>query len=306
MGRLSMTANAANEWQGKRVLVSGATGFIGTELTKSLVQQGAHVTAITRSKPANNAIDWIQVTETQQFPNDQIEINSPEFIFHLATRFQAAHNPSDINSLIQSNIEFGVQLLEACKNIGARFINISSSWQHYEGKPYSPVSLYAATKQAFADIALYYSETGLDFRDLAIYDTYGPTDERNKLIRLLLLAASTGTPIDMGEGSQLINLLYITDAVRAIMQIAEGPIERNGVSHAFVARAEKSISIKELVQTIERVTDRPINARWGARPERPREMLIDWQFGQALPLWKPQVSLEDGLTQCWQVLESGT
>ena len=301
-----MTATPRNEWQGQRVLVSGATGFIGSELAESLVQHGAHVTAITRSKPINGAIDWIQVTETEQFPNDQIEKCRPETIFHLATRFQAAHNPSDINALIRSNVEFGVQLLESSKNLEARFINVSSSWQHYEGKQYSPVSLYAATKQAFADIALYYSETGLDLRDLAIYDTYGPTDKRNKLIRLLLLAASTGTPIDMGEGNQLINLLYITDVVHAIMQIAEGSIEHNDAPHAFVARAEKSTSIRELVQTIERVTGRPINARWGARPERPREMLTDWQFGQALPHWKPQVTLEDGLTQCWQVLESGT
>jgi len=300
-----MTAVMSNPWESKRVLISGATGFIGSQVTENLQQLGARVTAITRHPPTGEALGWIQVSDTDPFPSGEVEASSPEIIIHLATRFQAAHTPSDIRALIQSNVEFGTQLLESGKNLGAPFINVSSAWQHFEGKPYSPVSLYAATKQAFADIALYYSETGLDFRDLTIYDTYGPTDERNKLIRLLLLAARSGTPIDMGEGNQLINLLYISDVVNAIMQIASDSTQPNGGTQGFVARADNSISIKELVATIERVTGRPINAQWGARPERPREMLTDWQFGNALPNWKQEVSLEHGLAQCWRVLESG-
>jgi nucleoside-diphosphate-sugar epimerase len=300
-----MTAAIPNLWENKRVLISGATGFIGSEITKNLQQQGAYVTAITRHPPTVEGLGWIHVSDTEPFPGGEVEASNPEIIIHLATRFQAAHTPSDIRALIQSNVEFGTQLLESGKNLGARFINVSSAWQHYEGKPYSPVSLYAATKQAFADIALYYSEIGLDFRDLTIYDTYGPTDERNKLIRLLLLAARSGTPIDMGEGNQFINLLFITDVVNAIMQIASDSTKSNEGTQGFVARADKSISIKELAATIEHVTGRSINARWGARPERPREMLTDWQFGKALPNWKQEVSLDKGLAQCWQVLESG-
>jgi nucleoside-diphosphate-sugar epimerase len=300
-----MNAVVSKQWENKRVLISGATGFIGSEVSKNLEQLGAYVTSITRHPPTGEALDWIQVSDSETFPSERIEAGDPEIIIHLATRFQAAHTPSDIRALIQSNVEFGTQLLESGKNLGARFVNVSSAWQHFEGKPYSPVSLYAATKQAFADIALYYSETGLDFRDLTIYDTYGPTDERNKLIRLLLLAAKTGTPIDMGEGNQLINLLFISDVVNAIVQIASDPIEQNEGTQSFVVRNDESISIKELVATIERVTGRPINAQWGARPERPREMLTDWQFGKALPNWKQGVRLEDGLAQCWKVLKSG-
>jgi nucleoside-diphosphate-sugar epimerase len=300
-----MTAVVSNQWENKRVLISGATGFIGSEVTTNLERQGAHVTAITRHPPASEGLDWIQVSDSESFPSEQVKASSPEIIIHLATRFQAAHTPSDIRVLIQSNVEFGTQLLESGKNLGSRFINVSSAWQHFEGKHYSPVSLYAATKQAFADIALYYAETGLDFRDLTIYDTYGPTDERDKLIRLLLLAARAGTPMDMGEGNQLINLLYISDVVDAILQFASDPTLPNEGTQSFVARTDESISIKELVATIERVTGRPISAQWGARPERPREMLTDWKFGKTVPNWKQQVSLEGGLTQCWQVLESG-
>jgi len=299
-----MTTQNSNTWHGKRVLVSGATGFIGSEVANSLAQQGANVTALTKTRSANASLDWIHVSESAPFPSADVEASKPEIVIHLATRFQAAHSPSDITALIQSNVEFGTQLLDVTMNSGARFVNVSSSWQHYEGKSYSPVSLYAATKQAFADIARYYWETGLDYRDLSIYDTYGPTDQRNKLIRLLLIAARSGESIDMGEGNQLINLLYISDVVRAILQIADEPVQPNSGPQEFVARAKQSMSIKELANTIERVTGKTINTNWGARPQRPREMLTDWKFGNALPNWKQEVSLESGLAQCWQVLES--
>jgi len=291
-------------WTNKRVLISGATGFIGSGVTERLVDLNAEVAAITRTQPKSESVNWIRVANSESFPSHVIAEFNPEIVIHLATRFQASHSPSDIKELVSSNIEFGTNLLESAKNSGAVFVNINSSWQHFESKPYSAVSLYAATKQAFSDIAQYYGETGLDLRNLTIYDTYGPTDQRNKLVRQLLDAVKNNKQIDMGQGNQLINLLFLSDVVSAILRTAELPTAP--MIQDYVARAQNSISIRELVTVIEQVTGKELNANWGAREARPREMTSDWVFGDVLPVWKQQIDLEEGLRLCWREVDSAT
>ncbi len=288
----------ANTWSDKRVLVSGATGFIGSEVTRRLLELNAQVSVITRTEPATKAVNWISAMDNGGFSSQVISEINPEVVIHLATRFQSSHSPADIKGLIESNVELGTNLLESAKEAGAVFVNINSAWQHFESRQYSPVSLYAATKQAFADIAQYYGETGLDLRNLTLYDTYGPADKRNKLIRQLLNAANSNEQLDMGPGDQLINLLFVSDVVTAILGIAGLP--RAPMLHNYVVRAEKSISIRELVIEIEKVTEKKLNVNWGARQPRPREMTSDWIFGELLPGWGEQVKLTEGLTICWQ------
>ena len=288
----------AYTWSSKRVLVSGATGFIGSEVTKRLIELNSQVSVITRTKPTSQTVTWISAMNSDSFPTQEIAEFNPEMVIHLATRFQSTHSPSDIKGLIQSNIEFGTNLLESANEAGAVFVNINSAWQHFESQQYSPVSLYAATKQAFADIAQYYGETGLDLRNLTLYDTYGPTDKRNKLIRQLLKTASSNERLDMGPGDQLINLLFVSDVVAAILRIAELPTVP--MIQNYVVRAENSISIRELITEIEKVTKKELNVNWGARIARPREMASDWVFGELLPGWQQHVRLVAGLTSCWQ------
>jgi nucleoside-diphosphate-sugar epimerase len=285
-------------WSNKRVLVSGATGFIGSEVTKRLIELNSQVSVITRTKPATRAVNWISAMNSDFFPIQEIAEFEPEVVIHLATRFQSSHSHADIKGLVQSNIEFGTNLLESAKGAGAVFVNINSAWQHFDSQQYSPVSLYAATKQAFADIAQYYGETGLDLRNLTLYDTYGPTDKRNKLIRQLIYAASSNEHLDMGTGEQLINLLFASDVVAAILRIAELPTVP--MVQNYVVRAENSISIRELVIEIEKATKKKLNVNWGARQERLREMNTDWVFGELLPGWQQDVKLGEGLSTCWQ------
>jgi nucleoside-diphosphate-sugar epimerase len=301
-----MTQLDPNHWSGKRVLISGGTGFIGSGVVDLLIQLNAQVGIISRSQPNEDGVQWFKAEDSSPFPSDEIKHFNPEIIIHLATQFAATHTRADINSLITSNIEFGTQLLESAVQVGATFVNVSSSWQHFDGREYSPVSLYAATKQAFLDIAEYYSETGLDFRNLTIYDTYGPTDERNKLVSQLLNAAASGRSIAMGSGDQLINLLTVEDVVSALLLISTLPAPDESDSLDYVVRAPESISIRQLVEVIQQVTGKKIDADWGARPSRAREMTTDWIFGTMLPGWKQTVTLHEGLQSCWQEVSRAT
>jgi nucleoside-diphosphate-sugar epimerase len=301
-----MTQSIRSQWEGKCVLVSGGTGFIGSGVVRQLITLKANVGVITRSRPITQEVKWIEVQNHDHFPADKVAEFNPEIVMHLATQFAASHSRANISSLIRSNVEFGTQLLESAAPLGATFVNVSSSWQHFDGKEYSPVSLYAATKQAFLDIARYYSETGLDFRNLTVYDTYGPTDTRNKLINQLFKAAAGGQEIAMGPGDQLINLLALDDVISAILKISTLPVSSEPLSLDYVVRADESISIKQLVQIVEQVVGKKIDAFWGARPARLREMTTDWVFSVPLPEWEPTIPLAEGLKACWQEMNSAT
>ena len=288
----------------KRVLVSGATGFIGSSVARRLADMNIEVAALSRTRPELPSVNWIEVISGESFPSRKIADFNPDVVIHLATRFQATHSPADIKELIASNVELGTNLLESARSFGAVFVNVNTAWQHFEGRDYSPVSLYAATKQAFKDIAQYYGETGLDLRNLTIYDTYGPTDRRNKLVSQLLKSVSRDEGIDAGHGDQLINLLFISDVVDAILMIVDLPsVPEN---HDYVVRAKHSISIRELVENIENVVGRKLKVNWGVRETRPREMVCDWVFGEVLPGWEQQVDLAQGLGICWREVNSAT
>jgi len=135
-----------DSWQGQRVLVTGASGFIGSHTVAELVKQGAHVAATTRSLPFESAQVSIKVDSGMESGITEFK---PECVIHLATKFMPSHTGKDISALIESNIEFGTRVLQVSTELGALFLTASSHWQHYQGKDYSPISLYAATKQAF-------------------------------------------------------------------------------------------------------------------------------------------------------------
>ena len=284
-----------------RVLVTGATGFLGGALTRRLLDDGHTVAVVQRpqSSAADSRcarIEWDR--EATKFV-DAIEAWKPQIVFHLATHFVSRHRTQDLPSLIDANVALGTALLEGAHRIGSTVVITGSAWQHLGGSTYLPVSLYAATKQALFDIAVFYKNSGVDVRELTFFDTYGPGDERGKLISLLLDAAATGETIDMSSGNQLIDLLYVSDAVQALISAARIPQPTSIEAARFVARSGHPVTIRDLVSSIEETIKAQISVQWGQRPDRPNEMLTNWEFGIPVPGWSPEVDLYKGIQLCW-------
>ena len=140
----------------KIALVTGATGFVGSYLVKRLVQEGwqTHIICRTDSSiPAFVEFDDVIKHFYDGATDSIIQIVAdakPDVVFHLASLFLSQHETKDVDALIQSNILFGTQLLDAMRVNNVRnLINTGTSWQHYNNEDYNPVCLYAATKQAF-------------------------------------------------------------------------------------------------------------------------------------------------------------
>ena len=222
----------------------------------------------------------------------------PDIVFHLASNFIAEHNFSQINALLESNITFGLHLLEAMKETGVKkLINTGSSWQHYNNDEYNPVCLYAATKQAFESLIEYYVQS-CNFKviNLKLFDTYGETDTRPKLINLLHKFADENTELNMSPGEQILNLIHVNDVCEAFY-VAAININREDFhgKKSYCVGSDKTYKLKEVIQLFNEVTGKKIKAIWGARPYRKREVMKPWNKGESLPNWKPIISLKDGL-----------
>jgi nucleoside-diphosphate-sugar epimerase len=284
----------AGEDVARRALVTGATGFVGRTLVRRLVDDGWCVDALVRTRDAalsEGATPHLIPPDVDGLIGLVVELG-PTHCFHLATAFRGVHTAADIAPMIAANIGFGSVVAEAASRVpDVRFVNTGTAWQHYDAAPYSPVSLYAATKQAFADVLVFYAEVqGLAVHTLELTDTYGPGDTRAKLIPSLLKAAADGTTIQMTEGHQLIDLVHVDDAVEALLATAVAP---SGATYG--ARGDGPITLRELVERFQAVTGLALDVRWGARPARPREMLRPWMTAGPPPGWSPRTRLDDGL-----------
>ena len=290
----------------KIALVTGATGFVGSHLVKRLVQEGWQTHIICRVDSRiptftefNDVINHFNDGSTNSMIQCVADAK-PNVVFHLASLFLSQHEIKDIDALIQSNVLFGNQLLEAMRvNTIHNIINTGTSWQHYNNEDYNPVCLYAATKQAFEALLEYYVQA-FDFKaiTLKLFDTYGLDDPRPKLLNLLNKAATSGQTLDMSAGEQLIDLVHIDDVVEAFMIAAQRLLENKSTKHeVYAVSSQKPLPLKELVELYSRSIDKPININWGARPYRFREVMKTWDKGELINGWKISKNLNIGLAE---------
>jgi nucleoside-diphosphate-sugar epimerase len=288
-----------------KVLITGATGYIGANVARMYYLEGYNVNIITRKTSD------LTYLNSMCFPYSLHEYNGeiqnmvsimkqciPNLVVHLASLFISEHKPDQIDSLLYSNIFLGTHLVEAMSLSGVdRLINVGTSWQHYKDERRNPVCFYAATKEAYESILTYYQEAyEMKIVTLKLFDTYGPKDPRPKLVNMLIKHQKEKTSLLMTPGQQHIDMVYIEDIVEAF-SIASKYLINKSMKYfgEYVISSQKPVKVREFVDKFIEISGYPINVEWGRIPYRKREVMFPYSLGSLVPNWEAKISIDEGI-----------
>lgn len=294
-----------------KIIVTGASGFVGRHLVERLASLGWSILCITRPHSdisflasLNKNISFLVWENDIKKMAEQIKRFSPIAAVHLASYFIASHTPNDIGDLVESNILFGMQLLEAMGMAGVKnIVNTGTSWENYdaESAEVRPVCLYAATKVSFEEVLKFYSYTQ-NFKciTLRLFDTYGPNDTRKKIIPILLKAYHDDVALEMSPGEQELEMVHVSDVVDAFIQAVNRLANEDslqGFCEVYGVASGNPMTLRTIVSKLESYLNYKFDIKWGGRQYREREVMEVWKNYERLKGWSPKYVFPEGLIE---------
>lgn len=289
----------------ERAIVTGITGHLGQEIARQLAAAGVRVCGLTRQESAvrESQYDGVSTHHIDGRTESLVKLFEslrPDTVFHVAGLYRREHQTIDVASLVDSNVLFGTQLLEAMRLIRCQRIIIAGSYfQHFDCNEHRALNLYAATKQAFEAFVSYYMDAhAIEAVRLTLPDIYSEHDTRPKLINAIARAWADALPLVLQDEKARIDPVHVEDVAAAFLHAASmleaGAIPCHSLSH-FSVTCGRDVSATELVGLFERLGSRKVAIESGRGSPPPRKMR-PWRGG-VLPGWAPRVTLETGVAR---------
>jgi NAD dependent epimerase/dehydratase len=305
-------------WTGRKVVVTGAGGFIGSHLVERLAADGAEVTAFVRYTSLNGAgfLDGASAAQPIRVRSGDITdletvrsvVKGSDTVFHLAALVGIPYSYVHPTEVVEVNTNGTLNVLIAARDADVRRVVVTSTSEVYgsalvtpmaEDHPRQPQSPYSASKIAADALALsFHYSFDLGVSTVRPFNTYGPRQSDRAIIPTIAAQALSGVEeIVLGNLSPRRDLTFVSDTVEGFVAI--GASERT-VGVDVNLGSGRSISIGELAERITRVVGRDVPIRQDEQRVRPdasevQDLVADTSRARELVGWEPRVSLDDGL-----------
>lgn len=304
--------------QDKRILVTGAGGFIGSHLAEHLVREGAVVRALVHYN-ARGSSGWLDNSalrdEIKLIAGDVCDprtcataMDGCEIVFHLAALSTVPHSFQAPTSFVRNNIDGTLQMLETARSIGVgRFIHASSgqtfepSAQRIdEGQRSVARSPYAATKIACdALVAAWHHAFEVPGVILKLFGVYGPRQSTRNVVPTIVAQLLYSSEVSLGNLTSVRDFNYIDDVIRAFALAATTP---EVAGQTFNISGANETSVEDLARKIGRLMGREVEIVQDPGMTRPGSGGADRLLGDSSTAsrslgWRPVVDLDVGLAR---------
>lgn len=291
-----------------RVVLSGATGFLGSHLARRLAAAGYDVVALVRANSSLRRIadltDRIRIVQLGPEALDVLfhELTPVAAVVHTAVNYGRAS--TSLSELIETNVLLGVRLVEAAQRAGvACFINVGSALP-------PEVSPYALSKRQLSEwLQCLAQATEMHIVDVALENMYGEDEDEKQFVPRVILACLRNVErLPLTAGEQKRDFIYIEDVTEAFALLLRHCLQtraHKGNYARYPLGSGKAVCIRDVASMIRQLTGASTQLDFGAVPYRPHEVMFsqaDLSAWRALG-WSPRYTLESGLRRAvtwWQ------
>lgn len=309
----------SNNWEGRKILVTGAGGFIGSHLVEALVEKGASVRAFIRYNSRNDVgalslvpkevLDHVEIEfgDLRDLPSVQEVIKGISYVFHLGALISIPYSYLHPAEVVETNLVGTMNVLLAARNSGVERVIHTSTSEVYgtalhvpidENHPLQAQSPYSASKIGADKLAeSFFRSYNLPIVTLRPFNTYGPRQSARAVIPTIISQALTQNTIRLGNLDSRRDLTYVTDTVEGFMKVAEA----SGVEgDTFNLGSGNEVRIGDLAREIISIIGKPIKIVVDPNRLRPEKsevqrLLSDNSLAREKLSWGPKTSLSQGL-----------
>jgi UDP-glucose 4-epimerase len=284
----------------EKILVTGASGFLGANLCQRFMHRGVEVHAVSRSKRNSESasVRWWQgdMADVEAVRRILYEIK-PDVIFHLSGLATAIPDRELVLPTLHSLLVSTVNILVMAAEIRCRRVVLAASLNepqpsYLETAPDSP---YAAAKWASSAYGrMFFKLYGTPIVIVRVFMTYGPGQDERKLIPHVILSLLNGEAPKLSSGRQQYDWIYVDDVMDGFLAAAEAP---NVEGHTIDLGAGTLVPIRAVVGQLVDLIGAGVEPVFDALPDRPYEpvRVADVADADAKLGWKPGTPLEEGL-----------
>lgn len=281
----------------KSILITGATGFLGSHLTRNLVACNFNVILLKRSTSSfarlNDIAGSVKMYDIDLVDIDIVTNENPEIHTIIHTAGCYGRNNEKPNDLIKANIEFPLQiLLNFNKGKDITFINTDTALPRFTND-------YSLTKAHFRDWGEHIAcNNNIKFINIKLEHMYGPGDDGSKFSsHVIKKCINNASELELTAGEQQRDFIYIDDVVSAYMLLIEKSSNIQNGYQEFGLGSGKAVSIKDFVEKIKQITGARTKLLFGEIPYRDREVMSSTADIREIAKlgWQCTTSLDEGL-----------